>query len=105
MDTIEELHALQIARALGDPTRFLIYKHIVEAGEMRCGAISLDTPVQASTVSHHLKVLLEAGLVSSRREGQNVYYRVLPVRLQHYLRYMRNLVRKGEQISTALSFR
>ena len=95
MDSTAELRVLRIARALGDPTRFLIYKHIIDAGEIRCGDISLDTPVRASTVSHHLKVLSGAGLVCSRREGQGVYYRALPSCLDGYLRYMRTLERKG----------
>ncbi|WP_124849262.1 metalloregulator ArsR/SmtB family transcription factor [Acidipila sp. EB88] len=95
MDSIDDLRALRIARALGDPTRFVIYRHIIDAGEMRCGDVGVDTPVQASTVSHHLRVLSEAGLIGSRREGQGVYYRVISASLGGYLRFMRNLERKG----------
>ncbi len=91
MDSIGELDAQQIARALGDPTRFAIYKHLAEAKEIRCGDICLDTPVRAPTVSHHLKVLSEAGLIESRREGQGVYYRAVPERLRVYLKYLRKV--------------
>jgi ArsR family transcriptional regulator, arsenate/arsenite/antimonite-responsive transcriptional repressor len=96
MNSIEDLNAVQIARALGDSTRFFIYKHIVEATEMRCQDICLDTPVRASTVSHHLKVLSDAGLITSRREGQGVYYRTVPKGLGSYLKHMRALERNGQ---------
>jgi ArsR family transcriptional regulator len=91
MNSIEELAALQIARALGDPNRFAIYKHLAEINEMRCGDICLNTPIRASTVSHHLKVLSDAGLIEFRREGQGVYYRAIPGKLKAYLKYLRKL--------------
>ncbi len=95
MKSIQEVDALQISRVLGDPVRFTIYRHIVEMNEMRCGDICLDTPVRASTVSHHLKVLSDAGLIGSRRIGQGVYYRVVLERLEAYLRYLRRLTQVG----------
>jgi ArsR family transcriptional regulator, arsenate/arsenite/antimonite-responsive transcriptional repressor len=98
MDSIEEPDAQQIARALGDPTRFAIYKHLAEIDEMRCGDICLDTPVRASTVSHHLKVLSDAGLIISRREGQGVYYRAVPERLRAYLKYLRRMARADQPL-------
>ena len=91
MCLIEEQEAVQIARALGDPNRFGIYKDLAEISELRCGTICLNTPVRAATVSHHLKVLASTGLIESRREGQGVYYRTVPERLKAYLRYLRKL--------------
>ena len=103
MSAIEEMHALRIARALGDPVRFSIYRHIVEMNEMRCGDICAETPVRASTVSHHLKTLSETGLIESRREGQGVYYRLVPATLTAYLNYLRNLLRKGQSSRMSVS--
>ena len=105
MSSIEELEALQIARALGDPNRFAIYKHLAEISEMRCGTICLNTPVRAATVSHHLKVLADAGLIESRREGQGVYYRAVPERLKAYLKYLRKLERTEEALQHESSAR
>ena len=105
MSSIEELEALQIARALGDPNRFAIYKHLAEISEMRCGTICLNTPVRAATVSHHLKVLADAGLIESRREGQGVYYRTVPERLKAYLKYLRKLERTEEALERQSSAR
>ena len=104
MNSMDELRVVRIARAFCDPTRFLIYKHIAELNEMRCQDICLGTSVCASTVSHHLKVLSESGLIESRREGQGVYYRTVPNILRAYWRYLRMLESEGQalrKISTA----
>jgi ArsR family transcriptional regulator, arsenate/arsenite/antimonite-responsive transcriptional repressor len=98
MNSIEEVTALQIARVPGDPVRFTIYKHIIEAQEIRCGDICLQPPVEASTVSHHLKVLLYAGLVESRRIGQGVYYRAIFGRLEAYLKYLKKIKHMGQEV-------
>jgi len=96
MSSIEEPDALQIARALGDPHRFAIYRYLAETGEIRCRAICINSPVRAATVSHHLKVLAEAGLIRSRSKGQGVYYSTVPERLNAYLKYLRTLKRTEE---------
>lgn len=98
MNSIDELRAVQIARAFGDHTRFLIYKHIAELKEMRCQDICLGTSVRASTVSHHLKVLSGSGLIESRREGQGVYYRAVSNVLRAYVNYLRTLERKRQAL-------
>jgi ArsR family transcriptional regulator, arsenate/arsenite/antimonite-responsive transcriptional repressor len=95
MKPIEEVDAVQIARVLGDPVRFSIYRHIIELNEMRCGDICLESPVHPSTVSHHLKVLSHAGLVESRRDRQVVYYRLVPEMLEAYLQYLGALLHVG----------
>jgi ArsR family transcriptional regulator len=67
-------------KALGDPVRLRLLSMIASAsgGEVcvcdLTGAFALTGP----TISHHLKVLREAGLVGSDRRGTWVYYRVLP---------------------------
>lgn len=64
---------------LADPTRLRLLSLIAAAGEA-CAACDLVEPLGVSqpTVSHHLKVLREAGLVESEKRGRWVYYR--PVR-------------------------
>jgi ArsR family transcriptional regulator len=64
----------RVAKALADPRRFEIFQVIAAQGEMSCGAIAQRFPIGQSTVSHHLKVLAEAGLVEVRREGQHGYF-------------------------------
>jgi ArsR family transcriptional regulator len=67
---------------LADPTRLRLLSLIAAAGEA-CAACELVEPLGVSqpTVSHHLKVLRQAGLVESDKRGRWVYYRPVPERL------------------------
>jgi ArsR family transcriptional regulator, arsenate/arsenite/antimonite-responsive transcriptional repressor len=70
-------------KALGDPVRLRLLSMIASAGGGEVcvcdltGAFHLTGP----TISHHLKVLREAGLVDSDRRGTWVYYRLIPAGL------------------------
>jgi ArsR family transcriptional regulator len=83
---IDEAQATEMApvlAALADPVRLRIISMLVAApGGRSCGC-DLEAPLGLSqpTVSHHLKVLREAGLVVGEREGRWVHYRVVPARL------------------------
>lgn len=68
---------------LSDPTRLRLLSLIAAAGEA-CAACDLVEPIGVSqpTVSHHLKVLRQAGLVESEKRGRWVYYRPVPERLR-----------------------
>lgn len=69
-------------RVLGDPVRLRLLSLIASMGEA-CAACDLVEPIGVSqpTVSHHLKVLYQAGLVDREKRGRWVYYRVVPERL------------------------
>jgi ArsR family transcriptional regulator len=67
---------IKITKALADPTRFCILQTIANARESCCGELARDFPITQATVSQHLKVLTEAGLVEARRAGQFNYYRM-----------------------------
>lgn len=66
-------------KALGDPVRLRLFSAVAshEGGEVCVCDIS-DVGVSQPTVSHHLKKLREAGLLTSERRGTWVYYRVEP---------------------------
>ncbi|GAA3803540.1 metalloregulator ArsR/SmtB family transcription factor [Streptomyces chiangmaiensis] len=66
-------------KALGDPVRLRLFSLVAshEGGEACVCDIS-DVGVSQPTVSHHLKKLKEAGLLTSERRGTWVYYRVEP---------------------------
>jgi ArsR family transcriptional regulator len=68
-------------RALADPVRLRLLSLVAACDEV-C-ACDLVEPAGRSqpTVSHHLKVLREAGLVTGERRGPWVWYRVVPERL------------------------
>ena len=68
--------------ALADPVRLRLLSLLANAGAV-C-ACDLVEPVGKSqpTVSHHLKVLAEAGLVVSERRGRNIWYAAVPAALE-----------------------
>ncbi|WP_324789989.1 metalloregulator ArsR/SmtB family transcription factor [Streptomyces sp. H51] len=78
--TAEEAEtAARMFKALGDPVRLRLFSAVAshDGGEACVCDIS-DVGVSQPTVSHHLKKLKEAGLLSSQRRGTWVYYRVEP---------------------------
>lgn len=65
--------------ALADPVRLRLFDLVRRAGETGVCSCDLVEPLERSqpTISHHLKVLREAGLVESRREGTWLWYSVV----------------------------
>ncbi|WP_214414981.1 ArsR/SmtB family transcription factor [Sphaerisporangium fuscum] len=85
-EPLGETDAAELARmfkALSDPVRLRLLSLIAshEGGEACVCDLIGPFDVSQPTISHHLKVLREAGLVGSERRGTWVYYWVLPVAL------------------------
>jgi ArsR family transcriptional regulator, arsenate/arsenite/antimonite-responsive transcriptional repressor len=74
----------KISKALGDETRLRIFEAISAKPEMTCGQIVSMRGVTPATVSHHLKILLEARLIECHREGQFVCSRPVPETIEGY---------------------
>jgi ArsR family transcriptional regulator len=72
----EELATL--AKALGHPARVQIVRLLVRRESCICGDIVDELPLAQSTVSQHLKVLKEAGLIRGEIDGPRVCYCVEP---------------------------
>ncbi|TJZ44666.1 helix-turn-helix transcriptional regulator [Streptomyces piniterrae] len=75
----EAVRTAAMFKALGDPVRLRLFSLVAshEGGEACVCDIS-DVGVSQPTVSHHLKKLKDAGLLTSERRGTWVYYRVAP---------------------------
>ncbi|WP_433524237.1 ArsR/SmtB family transcription factor [Nocardia pseudovaccinii] len=73
-----------VFKALADPVRLRLLSVVASHGgqEVCVCELSDGFDISQPTVSHHLKVLREAGLLSSERRGSWVYYRVEPAALQ-----------------------
>jgi ArsR family transcriptional regulator len=71
-----ETAAVRVAKALGDPTRFRMLGAIARREEISCQDLTALFRLAQATISHHLKVLTQAGLVSARKAGPFHYYRV-----------------------------
>ena len=83
---LSEADAAELARgfaALADPARLRILSLLASAVAGEVCACDLVAPVGRSqpTVSHHLKVLSEAGLIVGDKRGRWIWYRVVPERL------------------------
>ena len=78
MDTTAATDLATLFKALADPTRVAIVNRLA-SGEACCvcdltGAFALSQP----TVSHHLRILRDAGLVDAESRGTWAYYRLVP---------------------------
>lgn len=74
--SVREMAAVRVARALGDPTRFRLLREIAAREETSCRELTARLRLAQATVSHHLRVLSEAGLVTARKEGPYHWYSV-----------------------------
>lgn len=73
-------HLARGYRALADPARLLLLATLAAHDGGTACVCDLSVPLDLSqpTISHHLKVLREAGLVASERRGTWVHYRLVP---------------------------
>lgn len=83
---LQVAEATELARrfaALADPVRLRLLSLLATSADGAVCACDLVEPVGKSqpTVSHHLKVLREAGLVTSEKRGTNVWYAAVPAAL------------------------
>ena len=76
--TLDETQMLLIARALADPRRYFILKQL--AGQKSpitpCAAMRECLEISPATLSHHMRELRLAGLVTEIREGRSVSYEI-----------------------------
>ncbi|TDB91895.1 transcriptional regulator [Actinomadura sp. KC216] len=83
---LDETDAIELAavfKALADPIRLRLLNMIASADDGEACVCDLTVPfdLTAPTISHHLKVLRQAGLIDGQRRGTWVYYRIIPERL------------------------
>lgn len=86
---------VRLLAALADPVRLEILRELAGSSEVCACDLTDCCRVSQPTVSHHLKVLREAGAVISERRGSNIYYRVAPDLLEHLGTIARGLVPGG----------
>ncbi len=82
-ERLGESDAATLARqfaALADPARLRLISLLANADQGEVCACDLVEPIGRSqpTVSHHLKVLADAGLVTTQRRGRNIWYATVP---------------------------
>ena len=78
----------QLWTAVTEPARRRLLDVLVTYGEATPTALAAELPFTRQAVSKHLAVLLDAGLVTQRRQGREVLYTIQPDRLQEAVRAM-----------------
>ncbi len=91
---------VQLLAALADPTRLEIMRELAASPEVCACDFTSCCDVSQPTVSHHLKVLREAGAVISERRGNWVFYRIAPT-LQERLAAIAGTVMPGGLVPLA----
>ena len=78
MDVLEQRagEAAQLLKLLANETRLLILCRLVATGEMSVNAIVAAAGIGQSAVSQHLAKLRDDNLVTTRRDGQTIHYRI-----------------------------
>ena len=81
-------------RALADPTRREILRSLRE-GDLSAGDIAGRFDMTAPSISHHLNVLKEAGLVQAIRNGRHIIYSLNSTVFQEFMQELLELMNKG----------
>lgn len=81
-----------IGRALADPKRLCVLESLA-AGEVSVSDLSTRVGCQVPNMSQHLAVLRSAGLVTTRRDGNTVYYRLADPRVLEAFRLIQSIAR------------
>jgi DNA-binding transcriptional ArsR family regulator len=81
-----------VGRALADPKRLCVLESLAE-GELSVGDLSTRVRCQVPNMSQHLAVLRSAGLVSTRRDGSTVYYRLSDTRVLEAYKLIQTIAR------------
>ncbi len=82
------MNFVKICKALADQTRFDMLTKIREAGEISCGQITELFHLSQPTISYHLKILQDAGLLNVRKSAQFSYFSINKDTLDAYLQFL-----------------
>ena len=79
-----DFETARLARALAHPARVAILRILIDRGSCICGQIVEVLPLAQPTVSQHLKVLKEAGLIQGEVDGPRVCYCASPKAVKRF---------------------
>jgi ArsR family transcriptional regulator len=91
---MDQKELARFSRALSDPTRLRIIEEVSSSKEMFCGQVVEKCGLTPGTISHHLKILADAGLIETRRDGQFIYMRSRPETIREYGRALAKIAGK-----------
>ncbi|SNY92445.1 DNA-binding transcriptional regulator, ArsR family [Cohaesibacter sp. ES.047] len=96
LNACEQVDALSRLSALSQPTRLEAFRILARAGQtgMRAGELARELATRHNTLSTHLAILQNAGLIRSERGGRNVTYFIEPGGLEALLLFLDQTCRK-----------
>ncbi len=89
---VERQRYAAVGRALADPKRLCVLESL-SIGELSVRDLATRVSCQVPNMSQHLAVLRSAGLVTSRRDGSTVYYRLADPRVLEAYRLIQTIAR------------
>ena len=83
----------KISKALADPNRLMILKEIKKKKQncLYCVDLYDKTPLAQASVSHHIKQLVDADIITAEKEGRNMKYALNNEIFDEYITYLENL--------------
>jgi ArsR family transcriptional regulator len=88
----ERIRFAAVARALGDPKRLCVLESL-SGGEASVGDLAARVSCQVPNMSQHLAVLRSAGLVTARRDGSTVFYRLADPKVLEAYQLLQDIAR------------
>ncbi|MGI5910959.1 MAG: autorepressor SdpR family transcription factor [Syntrophomonadaceae bacterium] len=87
-----------VFKALSDGSRRKIL-HMLQYGDLSAGEIAEHFDITKPSISHHLNILKQAGLVQDVRKGQNIYYSLNTTVFQELIGWFYNILKISEETS------
>lgn len=78
----------RISKALGDPHRLQILEDVKKHGWRQCADICESLPLAQPSISHHLKLLVDSGLLIFEKEGRSIRYTIDKEVFENYLKFI-----------------
>ena len=94
----EPTAATEMLKALGDPIRWNIVHQIAEQDELAASTLENTLPVSKPTISYHMKILSQAGLIDVIKRGRNYYYSVRREALGELMNEVQALMTPGPRL-------
>ncbi len=84
------MNFIKISKALADNTRYKILKTLISKGEINCGELEDHFTLSQPTISHHLKILYDCGLITTKKKGQHSLISLNKSNLNIYIKAIKN---------------
>lgn len=85
VEAVSEEELIEVFRVLGDRIRWTIVRRLAEVEEVPAALFEATLPVSKPTISYHIRMLRQIGLISVRKQGRHYFYSLQRALLQELL--------------------